>query len=144
MAKKTKRVVKSSGIKSTKREEDASSFLMKHPTWQFNRTDKIHEKWNVHNNCQLEELMDKLTSFERMTWSEIMVDAKKQHHHVYVETFIKEAQSRLSELRIYEDQLFSLRLTGATRVYGILRDGVFSIIWYDCNHEICPSVKKHT
>lgn len=145
MAKKTtKRKEKTSGGKTTKRLENADSFLKKTPTWKFNRTDKDHSKWNLHNNCDIQVLVENLTNFERMTWEEIMISSKKQNHHVYVDTFTKEAKDRLQELLIYEDQLFSLRLNGKTRIYGILQDGVFSLLWYDCEHEICPSKKKHT
>ncbi|MGM0155374.1 hypothetical protein IGK30_003240 [Enterococcus sp. AZ178] len=145
MAKKvTRKKEKTSGQKETKRLESANSFLQKTPTWKFNRTDANHTRWNLHNNCQTQKLVEDLTNFERMTWDEIMVRAKKQNHHVDVASFTKEAKDRLQDLNIFEDQLFSLRLSGKTRIYGILQDGTFSILWYDCNHEIYPSKMKHT
>lgn len=30
------------------------------------------------------------------------------------------------------------------RVYGAFKDGVFYIVWFDLEHEIWPSFKKHT
>lgn len=145
MAKKTRRKEKASNKKSTQQKENANSFLSKTPTWRFMSSDVEHDKWSLHNNCSSTfELINNLKKFEGMTWSDIMVKGKKQNHHIEVASCIKEAQTRLNNLNIYEDQLFSLRLTGTTRIYGILKDGVFSILWYDCNHEICPSNLKHT
>lgn len=36
-------------------------------------------------------------------------------------------------------QLFSLRLTARERLYGILNNGVFYVLWYDPCHEIYES-----
>jgi len=33
------------------------------------------------------------------------------------------------------------RLTGIQRLYGILENGVFKVVWFDQNHEIY-SIKK--
>jgi len=90
------------------------------------------------------DLLDRLVALEGRTWLEMMIHDKKSHHHVSVSDLIKEAQDRLGELHIYEDELFSLRLNGKGRLFGILSEGIFQIVWYDCNHEICPSHKKHT
>lgn len=61
-------------------------------------------------------------------------------------TCVKKHKKRFSELNLeeYADQVYSLRLMNKTRIYGILRDGIFSILWYEKEHEIYPSVKKHT
>ncbi len=124
---------------------DPNSYLDKTPTWRFIKTDISHDKWSIKKCCDFNhDVLDKLVSFERQTWSEISIHSKKQNHHISVNELIKDARNRLEELKVYEDELFSLRLDGTTRLYGILQDGVFNIIWYDCNHEICPSKKKHT
>lgn len=146
MSKKTsKQALTNSSPKATRKQEDRNSYLQKNPTWKFQRADKKHERWSM-KNCPdfCADILDKLVDYEGQTWSEITIDAKKQNHHISVSYIIKEAQKRLGELKIIEDELFSLRLNGTCRLYGILTDGVFHIIWYDCNHEICPSNKKHT
>ena len=88
--------------------------------------------------------LKKLADFESMTWNDIQVNAKKQNHFISVSDMIKEAGQRLEQLGIVEDELFSLRVNGKMRIFGILRTGEFEILWLDCNHEICPSKKKHT
>ena len=81
-----------------------------------------------------------------MTWAQILVEAKKQNHHVKTYELIKEAQKRLTTLKLDDyDEICSLRLDGTHRLYGILdEDGVFSIIWNDFEHEIYPSKKGNT
>jgi hypothetical protein len=43
-----------------------------------------------------------------------------------------------------ETALHTLRLTGAFRVYGVLRENVFHVLWLDPQHEMWPSQKKGT
>jgi len=120
-----------------------NSYLDKMPTWRFMKIDAEHEKWSIKKCCDFNsDVLDKLVDFEQQTWGDITIHAKKKNHHIDVNHLVREAQKRLEALKIYEDQLFSLRLDGTTRLFGILQDGVFNIIWYDSNHEICPSQKK--
>jgi hypothetical protein len=37
-----------------------------------------------------------------------------------------------------------IRLTGAERIFGYLEQGVFVALWWDPEHRVCPSIKKHT
>ncbi len=63
-------------------------------------------------------------------------------HFEDIAILCKEAQKRIEELHLDIDQVFSLRLTATLRIYGILENGVFNVLWYDPNHEICPAVKR--
>ena len=61
------------------------------------------------------------------------------NHYEDVADLCKEARDRIIELKLIDiDRVFSLRLSGTERLFGILEDGIFSIIWYDPNHEIYP------
>ncbi len=101
------------------------------------------------SRCEMEEALwseiyVKLRQYESMTWGFIYQD-KKRNHDVAVESLIKEARDRLKELGLDDyDTLFRFRLSGEQRVWGI-RDGrAFKLLWYDPDHEICPSLKKNT
>jgi len=83
----------------------------------------------------------KLRDFEHMTWLDI---ERGGSHPVEVSRIIREAQRRLQELRINQDPLFSLRLSGRERIWGVRVGNVLSVIWWDPKHAICPSEKKHT
>ena len=94
--------------------ENPEGYLKKHPVWAFQHCDLEHERWSV-KNCRsfYTDILDKLISYERLTWAE--------------------------ELYLDVDQLFSLRLTARERLYGILNNGVFYVLWYDPCHEIYES-----
>lgn len=66
-------------------------------------------------------------------------------HNIEVNQIVKDAQRRLEEIRQADvDELFSLRLSGKERIWGIVDRNIFKILWWDPKHEICPSAKKHT
>ncbi len=74
-----------------------------------------------------------------------MLNAKKQNHNISVDDLVKEAQDRLFEIFSEQlDELTSLRLTGKGRVWGQINEGVMELIWWDAEHWICESNKKHT
>lgn len=136
-----------SGSKKAKEIVDAQEYKKKFPVWRFNKYDKEHQKWCLHNKDFYSELMSKLIAFESMTWHQIEAASGGRsngtnNHFILVSDLVKEAQKRLEELHLYYDELFSLRLSGKERLFGILEDGVYHILWYDANHEICPSKKK--
>jgi hypothetical protein len=91
-----------------------------------------------------DDIFPKLKNYESMRWGEILKD-QRRNHSVRKTALIKEAQERLIKLRLDDiDELFRFRLTGEQRVWGI-RDGfVFSILWWDPFHAICPSTLRNT
>ena len=129
-------------------EEDPDAYLTKTPAWAFSRCDQEHERWSLSKSQNIyDDIIRKLGSFEGMTWAEIMSQSGGRahgtnHHFEDVGDLKKEAQKRLQELQLEDlDQVFSLRLSGKERLYGILNDRVLRIIWYDQNHEIYPMSK---
>ncbi len=123
--------------------------MKKHPVWAFGRCDFESSKWALDKKSFWDNVLEKLISYEGMTWSEIQEASggkSKGHgtnnHFELIAEMSKEAQKRAYELRLDVDQLFSLRLAGKERLYGILKNGIFNILWYDSNHEIYPVGKK--
>jgi hypothetical protein len=149
--KRTRIAVVQKRKKQTKISENPDSFLSQRPVWSFAKADFGNNKWNF-QNCQFKEgdILKKLSAFENMTWGEIFQTSGGRtngtnHHYIPFEKMIKNAQKRAEELKILEfEELFSLRLNGRQRLFGILIDGIFRIVWFDNNHEICESNKKHT
>lgn len=137
---------KASSRKRPVEKVNADSYLNHNPIWRFYKSDDSHDKWGLKSNCNFnEELLDRLEDLESMTWSDIKIGAKKENHFINISELCREAQKRITDdLKLDVDQLFSIRVTGRKRLWGILEQGVFSIIWYDPNHEVCPSLKKHT
>nr|DAL87925.1 MAG TPA: hypothetical protein [Caudoviricetes sp.] len=137
-------VVKVSGDKHPVEAVNPNSYLDKHPVWRFFKSDDNHDKWGLKKFNFNDQILDYLESVEGMTWKQIKIDGKKQNHFVDISKFCREAQKRFSDLCLDVDELFSLRINGKKRLWGILENGVFSIVWFDPEHEVCPSHKKHT
>ena len=139
---------KVSGKKEPIIRENPESYFSKNPSWRFSRWDSSfpHE---MDLTEDLRSMLSKLQDYERMTWSEICKASGGKRkgsnsHHIDVADLTKKAQDRLSELRIENSELFSLRLQGRHRVFGILEGGILTIIWNDLNHEVCESTKINT
>ena len=80
-----------------------------------------------------------------MTWDEIFVKTKKHHHPVEVSKLLKEAQNRLLELEKDDwSELYSIKIGGTLRIWGMKDGQYFQVLWWDPKHEICPSKLKHT
>lgn len=93
----------------------------------------------------LSKILPKLKEFERITWREIETIThgaknKTNNHSIEVEKLCKEAQDRLKELKLDDvDEVYSLRLEGKLRVFGLRELNCLRILWIDREHEICPS-----
>lgn len=145
--KKTVKSYQEPASKPTYIKETPCSYMRKSPSWAFHLCDEFHPRWSL--NCYpslYNDVLKKLQSYEGMTWGEIQSSSGgKTHgtnsHFEKMSELCKEARKRAEELHIYEDYIFSLRLDGKKRLFGLIEDGVFLVIWYDPNHEIYPSEK---
>ena len=96
------------------------------------------------------EVLEKLIHFSNMTWSQVLSathDAGKSKNHILdPEKLSKEAQERIvaKHLEGESDSIFSFALQNKLRIIGIRRGECFHAVWYDPEHEFCPSFKKHT
>jgi hypothetical protein len=120
------------------------SWVTARPAWRVGQARRAGEyAWHTLSQDDLHDLHDRLSAFEGMTWQQIQQSAKS--HFINVSTISKTAQEDLSSRKLDDvDQVFSLRLTGAKRVFGLLREGVLDILWWDPDHQVCPSNLKHT
>lgn len=126
--------------------ENAEGYLDKYAMFKFERADIHHESWGFNNSKDLHCLFEKLKSYETMKWSDIdRAAGGRRHgtnsHHIEVTNLCKKAQEALKDMNYAEDEIYSLRLSGTVRLFGLIRGGILEIIWLDTNHEICP-VKK--
>ena len=145
MSKRTKQITIPSGKKQTKQKENPDSFIAKKPSWRFTRA-FINDKWAIDtDNWKIwaDRILPKLQSYETQTWQEIMSAPKgrgdgSKNHNIGVQKLCPDAKKLLEDNHYYIDEIFSLRLTGEERIFGILNNGVLDIVWYDNEHQICP------
>ncbi len=118
---------------------------LKKPAWQFNEID-WGGLWGWHKleAKKWQENLPKLGHFETRTWADIKSDGN--NHVVDIQNSPNpEVLKRLAEIHQDDiDELFSLRLSGKERLWGILDNHILKILWWDMNHEVWPSKKKHT
>jgi hypothetical protein len=128
---------------------------------KFPNVDKfIAELKNKCNNCiplnllhaavsslkiqnSFDTILPQLKDYERMTWETIErtqhgKSGKSKNHYVSVENLAPNAQKRLNALGLVEDELYSLRLGGTIRLYGLREENIMYILWIDYNHEVYP------
>ena len=113
-----------------------------YPAWQFRAMDMEGDWGWEGQEINFLEIRIKLANFESMKWLEI---EGPKSHFVKFSSLSKKAQKRLKKLKYDDiDELFSLRLSGKERLWGIREGSIFKILWWDPTHEVCLSIKKHT
>lgn len=149
MARKSKSP-KAQQTPSTKKRPRTSAeptrYLKLNPSWRISQLEMVEPfGWHKLDPDMADYIKGMLSSFESMTWAEILIDAKKRNHSVPVGDLCKSARQRLRDMRQEDvDEIVSLRLSGKERVWGILEEGVLRLIWWDPEHQVCPSQKKNT
>lgn len=113
-------------------------------TWRIGRLQYKEESlysWRMSAD-KLIEVVQKLGGWEGSSLDEIL---GRNSHEVKVEQLAKEAQKEMVRLKIDDvESLLSLRLRGKERIWGIRRGQVVELLWWDPEHEVCPSTLRHT
>jgi hypothetical protein len=120
--------------------------MRQNPAWRVSLMGMVSPfGWHEIQPEKLREVREKLRDFESMTWNEILVAQQHRNHEVTVDRLCKEARDRLEEIGQADiEQLVSLRLSGPERVWGIRSGNILNVLWWDPEHSVCPSPKKHT
>lgn len=149
MARNRKQPKQANSIKVSKKPKIAGRFSNAHPT-----DDKIHFRFRYFDagfrpteqagaDC-FYTISDKLKHLAIAGWSSVNQNSA-HHHEIQLHKLTRDAQKRLRQLTFDDlDGLFSLRLTGKKRIFGVRKDPYFYVVWWDPEHKVCPSVKKGT
>ena len=87
-------------------------------------------------------VIGKLAAFETMTWGEVL---GPRNHEIPRSELCPMARVRLGQIKQNDiDQLVSLHLDGKRIIWGIRDRRYMKILWWDPEHQVCPSAKKHT
>jgi len=144
--KKPKARIEPSPTKQPKVAYNPTSYNHLRPSWRISKIEMIGPYgWRNIDAETLIYIHGKLANFESMTWNDILIKNKKNNHSVEIDKLSSTAKARLTEIQLEDiDELVSLRLSGKQRVWGILDQGVLILLWWDPNHQVCPSNLKHT
>jgi len=91
----------------------------------------------------MRQVLTRISNMETMSWRE--VEQRTGSHLVSVDQIIPDARERLCQRKLDDlSDLFSLRVTAKERIWGVRRGSVLHLLWWDPEHQICPSIKRHT
>lgn len=110
------------------------------PNFRIGKMDKGGDwGWDAFESCHIQEFLGHLLDSQKLSWNELR---QGRSHLVSVANIIPEAKKRLRTLEADDlDELYSWRISGKKRVWGIKENNIFWLLWWDPEHKICPSLK---
>lgn len=150
MAKKKKKNIPNSALGGSsskevrKAENVPENFDSFTPSWQFHLLDcEGPFGWNnVEPDFIWDIFSNRIKDKEHINWSQLKTSGS---HNVALDQLCKDALKRLKEIKQDDlDELFSLRISGKERIWGIRDRYTLKVLWWDPEHAVCPSQKKHT
>ncbi len=113
------------------------------PVWRMGRLEMAGPfGWEKVDKPTAEKILAALRHYEGTTWDDLLVANKKHNHAIAVSRLCKPAQRRLKELQLDQiEELVSLGsgLGNKPRIFGIRDQNVLEVLWWDPEHQICPS-----
>lgn len=112
-----------------------------HLAWRFSNAD-ISGPYScaLFNLKDFQLLWDRLRTFETMNVAKLRDQGS--YHSPAIANISKEAKNRLSELGHDDiDKLHSFRITGPCRLWCMKHLNIMCVLWWDRNHEVCPTLK---
>jgi len=106
------------------------------------RTDQMDMEgewgWSKFNIIHLKEFLTKIFESQKLNWQTLY---QKKSHLVDIVKLVPNAQKRLQKIGKDDiDQLYSLRISGKKRIWGIKEGNLFWLLWWDPEHEVCESI----
>ncbi|QIN62469.1 hypothetical protein SBC1_24840 [Caballeronia sp. SBC1] len=116
--------------------------LSRTPSWRFSTVDLNGPfAWPKSEQGEL-DILQKLHGFDSMAWPEI---EGPDHHAIDVGKLSGEARKRLEQIGQDDiSEVFSFHFSGKSRIIGIRDGSAVKLLWWDAEHQVCPSPKKHT
>jgi len=98
--------------------------------------------WRHFDTEHMQEMFHRIFDAQKLTWQTLREGGS---HLVEISALIPEARKRLDQIaQGVPDSLYSLRVCNRKRIWSIKKANVLWLLWWDPNHEVCPSYKKHT
>jgi hypothetical protein len=112
-------------------------------SWRVNKVQMVDPYgWHELGLEGIEEIRTKLAYFETMTWNEIFVKGNKRNHSIVVSDLrCPHAKRWLADNMPDQPELWTLRLSGIKRIWGIFSEGAYQVLFWDPLHKIMPTLK---
>lgn len=118
------------------------AFKRLNPSWRVALVELVDPfGWHKATEAELRAVHQRLSSFETMTWEEILFPPRKNHHNHQIapHKICRDARDRLESMdRAGVDLLTSLHVKQKERICGILDGAVLHVLWWDPEHLIYP------
>jgi hypothetical protein len=109
-------------------------------TWKFSKID--HDgPWPFHtlSSDDHKEVLKKLGAIETATFGEMA--SSRGTKMIPAENLCARAQKRLRELKLDDfGEIWEMHLKGKWRAWGMRQGETMLLVWWDPEHEVCPSV----
>ncbi|HAV10892.1 MAG TPA: hypothetical protein DCX22_04710 [Dehalococcoidia bacterium] len=116
----------------------------RHIAWRFSNAD-IFGSMSC-GNLALEEhqqLWKRLRAFEKMNVDQLR--ATGSLHSKSIPELEREYRDRLLDLKLDDiEEIYSFRIDGACRLWCMKFENIFSILWWDKNHQVVQIARRHT
>lgn len=112
--------------------------------WRFSGCDRggLFSWDGLEHGGPFKEVIERFHEFEKMNWDQIIATGS---HPIAVYQCEKPARDRLAEIQQDDlDELMSFRISGQKRAWCIQDCNIMRVLWWDPEHKVCPSPKKHT
>lgn len=119
------------------------SVMDRKAAWRINRIQMADPYgWHELPLTEIAYIKSKLSEYERRTWNEIFVKDKHWNHPLPVSEFkCSKARKWMRDNMPDQDQLWTLRLSGAERIWGVFSDGIYLVLFWDPKHLIWETSK---
>lgn len=100
-------------------------------------------RWGKTQEVNFWDVAEKLKSFEQKEWKHL-AGYTKRDHPIEFHKLVKDAQDLVSKMGIFDDhdEMWSLHLDGTKRLWGLKYGRYFMAVWWDPDHNICPTLKN--
>lgn len=113
--------------------------------WSFDWLDHSFDATQTNEDHPALSVLAKFRDLERLGRRRLVGNLGDPVKVYDVENLPEHVRDRLVEIGRDElDKVCRLRLSGKARLYGALQGNVFYVLWWDPDHQVFPSRKKHT
>lgn len=128
-------------------DEDPDAWRERTPSWAFSRLDMSGCQWSWEHLDRetLMQVIDRLKAHESTPWKQVLQEKDGNGRRINGSIEVThpkidpDAKARLTTLGLGDfDAIYKFRVDGPGRVWGVRKDSVLHIVWWDPEHKVYP------